>query len=140
MGIGVRLFWTAMISYLGFPILFPDDTPFGTLCILDAKPNAYSDTIYNLLDSFRQMIQQHLALLYMNTVLGEKNSSLMEYLDELQSLRGLIPICCQCKKIKDSEGYWNEVEKYLINHPEADFTHSYCPDCAKQWLDEVRDA
>jgi len=126
-----------MISYLGFPILFPDGTPFGTLCILDKKPNSYNDTIYNLMDSFRHLIQQHLTLLYMNAVLGEKNSSLMEYLDELQSLRGLIPICTKCKKIKDSNGYWHAVEKYLINHPEADFSHGYCPECAKKLIDEL---
>ncbi|MFC1499579.1 GAF domain-containing protein [Candidatus Zixiibacteriota bacterium] len=127
-----------MISYLGFPILFPDDSPFGTLCVLDNKPNSYSDTIYSLLENFRDLIQQHLALLYMNATLGEKNTRLVEYLDELQSLRGLIPICAQCKKIRDSEGYWHAVEKYLINHPEADFTHGYCPECAKRALDEFR--
>ncbi len=82
-----------MISYLGFPILYPDKPPFGTLCILDKKPNPYSDTIFTMLDNFRQLIQQHISLLYMNEVLGEKNTDLMAYLDELQSLRGLIPIC-----------------------------------------------
>lgn len=125
-----------MISYLGFPILFSDGTPFGTLCILDREANAYNDTIHNLLDNFRQLIQQHIDLLHMNAVLDEKNTNLLEYLDELQSLRGLIPICAQCKKIKDSDGYWHEVEKYLINHPEADFSHGYCPQCAKKILDE----
>jgi GAF domain-containing protein len=129
----------SMISYLGYPILFPDDTPFGTLCILDNKANAYSDTICNLLDNFRHLIQQHLALLHMNAVLGEKNTNLMEYLDELQFLRGLIPICAQCKKIKDSRGYWKAVEKYLINHPEASFTHGYCPECYKKAMDEIKD-
>lgn len=126
-----------MISYLGFPILFPDETPFGTICILDNKPNAYNDTISNLVDSFRQLIQHHLALLYLNATLGEKNASLLEYLGELQSLRGLVPICTQCKKIRDSEGNWHAVEKYLINHPEADFSHGYCPECAKTVMDEL---
>lgn len=126
-----------MISYLGFPILYPDNTPFGTLCILDNKANAYNDTIYNMLDNFRQLIQQHLALLYMNAQLGEKNTDLMAYLGELQSLRGLIPICARCKKIKDSHGYWNAVEKYLVNHPEADFTHSYCPECYEEMLEDI---
>ena len=125
-----------MISYLGFPILFPDSTPFGTLCILDTKPIAHSGTVYTLLNNFSDLIQAHLSLLYMNEHLGEKNKRLIDYLGELQSLRGLIPICAQCKKIKDSEGYWNSVEKYLINHPEADFTHGYCPECTKKTLDE----
>ena len=129
-----------MISYLGFPILKPDGAPFGTLCILDRKANAYNDTIHTLLDNFRQLIQQHLVLLHANAVLGEKNTSLVAYLDELQSLRGLIPICAQCKRIRDSEGYWHAVEKYLINHPEADFSHGYCPECAKRLMDEMDDS
>lgn len=126
-----------MISYLGFPIFFPDGNPFGTLCILDKKANAYSDTVYNLLNHLRHLIQQHLAMLYMNTMLGEKNKDLMAYLDELQSLRGRILICAQCKKIRDSQGAWQPVEKYLINHPEADFSHGYCDDCYKKILDET---
>jgi hypothetical protein len=126
-----------MISYLGFPILLPDSSPFGTICMLDSKANAYSDVTYRLLEKFRDLIQSHLELFYMNAVLGEKNRHLSDYLDELQSLRGLIPICAKCKKIKDSKGYWNSVEKYLINHPEADFTHGYCPDCGKERLDEI---
>ena len=126
-----------MISYLGFPILFPDDTPFGTLCILDGKPNGYSDTIYNLLEKYRDLLQSHLALLYLNTELGESNRSLLDYLHEIQSLRGLIPICCRCKKIKDSQGHWQSVEKYLTNHPEANFTHGYCPECHREVLKEL---
>lgn len=126
-----------MISYLGYPITLPDKTPFGTLCILDNKANAYTETIKKLLNRFRDLIQSHLDLLYMNAVLGEKNQHLSEYLHELQSLRGMIPICCSCKKIKDSKGYWKSVESYLINHPEADFSHGYCQECRDKALAEL---
>ena len=126
-----------MISYLGFPILFPDGTPFGTLCILDNKPNTFSNTIFNLLDNFRYLLQDHLALLYMNEVLGEENANLLDYLNELQSLRGLVSICAQCKKIKDEKGGWRPVEEYLIKHPAADFSHGYCPDCYRRILTEI---
>ena len=126
-----------MISYLGFPIFLPDDTPFGTICILDNKSNAYSDTVHELLAKFRDLIEMHLDLLYMNAVLGEKNKSLADYLDELQKLRGMITICASCKKIKDEEGFWVPVEKYLIHHPEADFSHGYCPDCYKKTIDQL---
>ena len=119
-----------MISYLGFPILFPDGVPFGTLCILDRKPNAYSDTIYSLLDNFRNVLQAHIALLYMNAVLGEKNKSLSDYIAEIKVLRGIVPICSFCKKIRDNEGNWNEIESYVSKHSEASFSHSLCPKCA----------
>jgi len=127
-----------MISYLGFPILFPDGMAFGTLCILDSKVNDYSDAINQLMRRLRDLIESHLGLLYMNAVLGEKNQRLTDYLEELQTLRGLIPICAQCKKIKDSKGYWHSVEEYLINHPNADFTHGYCPECARKFLEEAK--
>jgi GAF domain-containing protein len=129
-----------MISYLGFPILLPDNTPFGTICILDIRANVYSDTIQQLIEKFRNLIEAHLELLYMNTVLGEKNRHLSEYLDELQSLKGLIQICTSCKKIKDSKGYWNSVDKYLVDHPEANFTHGYCPECYKKAVDEIENS
>jgi len=125
-----------MISYFGFPILFPDKSPFGTLCILDNKPNSHNNSIHNLMKNFSQLIEQHLALLYMNAILGEKNTDLMAYLDELQTLRGLIPICAQCKKIKDSKGYWNSVEDYLTKHSEANFAHTYCPECYKKIINK----
>ena len=127
-----------MISYLGYPILLPDKTPFGTICILDNKENAYSDTIKILLEKFRDLIQAHIELLYMNTVLGEKNKHLSHYLDELQSLRGLVHICSSCKKIQDNSGHWNSIEKYLINHPKADFTHGYCPECHEKLIKEMK--
>jgi hypothetical protein len=50
--------------------------------------------------------------------------------DRIQTLRGLIPICSRCKKIRDDGGYWQEVEHYVSSRSEADFSHSYCPACS----------
>jgi hypothetical protein len=50
-------------------------------------------------------------------------------LEEIKTLRGLIPICAHCKKIRDKEGYWNQLENYIQGHSEAEFTHSLCPEC-----------
>lgn len=48
---------------------------------------------------------------------------------ELSTLRGIIPICASCKRIRDDEGYWNAVESYISKHTQAEFSHSICPDC-----------
>ncbi|MCG3121314.1 MAG: hypothetical protein ALAOOOJD_04353 [bacterium] len=56
-------------------------------------------------------------------------------LANVKTLRGLVPICASCKKIRDDSGYWNILEDYIVQHSEADFTHSFCPDC-KQKFDE----
>src|SRR5207244_3317288 len=51
---------------------------------------------------------------------------------KIKTLRGLLPICASCKKIRDDRGYWNQIEVYIKLHSEADFSHSICPDCAKR--------
>jgi len=50
---------------------------------------------------------------------------------EVKILRGFLPICSSCKKIKDDEGYWSQIESYIRDHSEAEFSHSICPNCAK---------
>ncbi len=127
-----------MISYLGFPILLPDGNPFGTICVLDRKHNAHSDILQTIMRRFCTLIESHLELLYMNAALGQKNQRLTDYIDEIQALRGLIPICSSCKKIKDSEGYWRSVEKYIAKHPDAHFSHGFCPECADRAMDDMK--
>jgi len=121
-----------MISYLGFPILLPNGRPFGTICVLDNKENAYSERFEELIVKFRNLVQSDLEIIYMNQVLGDKNRRLTDYLTELQALRGIVPICAHCKSIRDVQGAWHPVEHYLLRHPEADFTHGICPACMKK--------
>lgn len=121
-----------MISYLGFPIFLPNGKPFGTICVLDSKENAYSGTYESLLKNFRDIIQSELGLIYMNKTLGEENKDLSDYLAEIKTLRGIIPICSNCKKIRDDEGFWIQVEKYIEDHSHAEFSHGICGDCADE--------
>lgn len=121
-----------MISYLGFPILLPNKKPFGTICVLDNNPNKYSKTAEKLMLKFRNLIESHLEMIYMNQILGDKNKRLTDYLMELQALRDLVPICSNCKSIRDNQENWHPIEYYLIRHPEAEFSHSICPKCMKK--------
>jgi len=57
---------------------------------------------------------------------------LQEALARIKTLHGFIPICSRCKKIRDDQGYWNQIEGYIKEHSEAEFTHSLCPDCAER--------
>jgi len=66
-----------------------------------------------------------------NNLLKEKQN-LEKALRENKTLSGLIPICSDCKKIRDDEGYWHQVEAYVRDHSDADFSHSICPDCVKK--------
>jgi PleD family two-component response regulator len=60
-----------------------------------------------------------------NQLIGE----LRQALDEVQQLKGIIPICARCKQVRDDGGYWQQVEHYISRHSEAEFSHSLCPDC-----------
>jgi GAF domain-containing protein len=51
---------------------------------------------------------------------------------EVKTLKGFIPICASCKKIRDDSGYWNQIELYIERHSEAEFSHSMCPDCSNE--------
>jgi hypothetical protein len=62
-----------------------------------------------------------------------KNLALIrEALDKVKVLSGLLPICASCNKIRDDKGYWNQIESYIKEHSEAEFSHSICPECAKK--------
>ena len=56
-------------------------------------------------------------------------AELRDALSNVKHLYGLLPICASCKRIRDDQGYWNDVEEYIRKHTEADFTHGICPDC-----------
>lgn len=59
--------------------------------------------------------------------------------DELKVLRGFLSICASCKMIRDENGKWIRIEKYIRDHSEVDFTHSICPDCARKLYPELYD-
>ena len=126
-----------MISYLGFPIMLPDGRAFGTICVLDSKANAYNNTYEKLVMQFRDLTQWHLELLYMNQSLGEKNKRLSDYISEIKTLRGILPICSICKQIRDDKGYWNRIETYLEEHYDVDFSHGICQECAKKYYPDM---
>ncbi len=59
----------------------------------------------------------------------ERTRELEDALDKVQVLSGFLPICCSCKKIRDDEGYWQQVEQFVQDRTSARFTHGFCPDC-----------
>jgi len=63
-------------------------------------------------------------------------AELQEALGRVRKLSGLLPICSSCKKIRDDQGYWRQIEAYIRDHSEAEFSHSICPECAKKLYPE----
>jgi PAS domain-containing protein len=62
---------------------------------------------------------------------------LREALAQVKRLSGFLPICASCKKIRDDQGYWQQVEAYIRDHSEAEFSHGLCPECAKKLYPEL---
>ena len=73
---------------------------------------------------------------YYIEVISRKNyivsAKLYDSLSQVKQLSGLLPICASCKKIRDDKGYWKQIEAYVRDHSEADFSHCICPECAKK--------
>jgi CheY-like chemotaxis protein len=60
------------------------------------------------------------------------NNELQDALDRVRQLQGMLPICANCKKIRDDDGYWHQIESYIRAHSNVDFSHGLCPDCARE--------
>jgi len=64
--------------------------------------------------------------------LQQERDKLQKTLSEVKTLRGFLPICAHCKKIRDDKGYWNQIESYIRDRSDAEFSHGICPECAKK--------
>jgi hypothetical protein len=66
---------------------------------------------------------------------GEREDLIVELrqaIEQVKTLKGIVPICANCKKIRDDQGYWEQVDAYVSRHTDARFSHGICPDCLKR--------
>lgn len=68
----------------------------------------------------------------------ERTEQLKKALNEIKSLRGIIPICSYCHKIRDDKGSWSQLEKYICEHSDASFSHGVCPECYDNCMEELK--
>ncbi|MEJ2033956.1 MAG: MASE3 domain-containing protein [Deltaproteobacteria bacterium] len=94
--------------------------------------------------TFRELTQANtrLAAEIKNRVKAEKErekviTELKEALAEVKTLSGLLPICASCKKVRDDRGDWNQIESYISDHSQAEFSHGICPDCARKLYPDI---
>ena len=80
-------------------------------------------------DVGRRMVQ-------LQQLLAQRIGELEEATRQIKQLRGLLPICCCCKKVREDDGYWSEVETYITGHTDTKFSHSFCPDCYQKAISE----
>lgn len=76
-------------------------------------------------------------MLTLQHALARRVQELETALDQIRTLQGMLPICANCKKIRDDEGYWHQVESYISAHSKAVFTHGICPECLAALIAEL---
>ncbi|MHA1518778.1 MAG: GAF domain-containing protein [Promethearchaeota archaeon] len=113
-----------MISYLGYPIIWPTGEVFGTICVLDTKPNEYNSLQIRLLGKFRTIVENNLELLV-------EKENLQKAHTRINNLENVLPICSFCKKIRNSNDEWINIERYISEASDTKFSHSVCPKCQK---------
>jgi phosphoserine phosphatase RsbU/P len=93
-------------------------------------------------EELRARVQVGMRIVELQQSLADRVKALEEALARVKQLQGLLPICSYCKKIRDDQNYWQQVESYISKHSEAQFSHSICPDCyegrVKPELDQLR--
>ena len=89
-----------------------------TLC---SKVNIFC-RLHTQRDTIQQQLQE----------IQHKNEELEHYIEEINVLRALVPICAACKNIRDDTGYWHSIEKYFAEHGDTKFSHSICPECSEK--------
>ena len=95
--------------------------------------------LYTLLSAYLKRITVTIANYQTNLeeMVEERTYELTEALNEIKTLRGIIPICCHCKKIRDDAGLWSRVESYVSKHSYAEFSHGVCPECYNEHYPEA---
>jgi len=107
-----------------FAPLIHDDRTVGLIGIAN-KDGGFTEADARLATAFGEIAS--IALQNSRTL-----DQLREALSQVKTLSGLLPICASCKKIRDDKGYWNQIESYIRDHSEAEFSHGICPECVKK--------
>lgn len=135
-------FRSGLRSMLSFPLISGNQV-IGALHFRSKQIKAYGDRDLSLGERIANQIAGAIANAQLFTELKRAEEereklilSLQKALSEVKALSGLLPICSSYKRIRDDRGYWNQMEAYIRDHSEANFSHSICPECAKKLYPE----
>jgi len=125
--------------YAGAPIKAANGLALGTLCVIDQKPMQLEDHKVEALVALARQVEVCIELRRQYELsnkakkeLEAKNGELASALEEVETLRGIIPICSYCNQIRNDNGIWERIESYLTKYTDAKFSHGICPDCVTQ--------
>ena len=90
------------------------------------------------LELLKLKVHTHLELKRRNDLRKEQRDQLEAALTRVKMLEGIIPICMYCKKIRDEQNSWHQLETYISGHSEALFSHGMCPECASEQMKQFK--
>ena len=103
-----------------------------------------NDEIGDLAEAFNNLLTdlnaKEAKLVEQRDILEKRTEELEAALQQVKVLKGIIPICAWCKKIRNDSGYWDQLEHYIAEHSDADFSHSACPECYEKQLNLLKEA
>ena len=119
--------------YAGAPLMNGEGFPLGTLCVIDREPRDLAEDQKEALTILGRCVVSQLEQ-------RRISFSLANALENIQIMKGMLPICSHCRKVRDDHGYWSRVEEYVRSHSDAEFSHGICPDCLRKEFPEVADS
>lgn len=108
--------------YVGVSLVTADGHAIGTLCAIDRVPRVLDEA---QLDALHALARQAMALIEQRRTMRE----LAEALERVRSLEGLLPICAYCHQIRDEDGVWHKLERYISERSDVEFSHGMCQVC-----------
>ncbi|WPD22493.1 MAG: PAS domain-containing protein [Candidatus Electrothrix scaldis] len=133
--------WDKRIMDSGEPVLdleesyHNSDGSEGTVLTSKVPLQDHKGNVYGILGICTDISERKKIELENETLIDE----LTKAISEVRTLEGLLPICSNCKKIRDDQGYWNQIEHFIAEHSDAEFSHSICQDCALKLYPELVD-
>lgn len=128
-------------EYKGVPVVVLTATVSDDTSALSGIRQGAQDYLSKEISVYPQVLRR--SLLYaiergrMQREREELIGTLQEALENIRTLNGLLPICAYCHKIRDDEGYWQQIESYISRHTPATFTHTYCEECLQEYHPDI---
>lgn len=117
-------------AYAGVPLQTSEGHRLGSFCVIDDHPRAWTDDELEVLHDLAAAAMTEIELRATATALDDALAS-------VRTLKGLIPVCSWCSKIRDDEGFWNGLVKYMARHTGVQVSHGICPSCEQRLETEV---
>ena len=119
--------------YAGFPLKTNDGNKLGTLCVIDRKPGKLDAEQRSIMELLAKQIVSFLEL-------RKRSLNLLDALSHLHNQEGILSVCSYCREVRNKDGDWQHIEKYLSNVSDIKFSHGVCDSCMERHFPDVVEA